>query len=136
MVDYFDEQTPDAKNVVMLKSTNQDKSYYAVYGWTPISGLKGEDVPNANTRWTLMDGNTLTERSPITLQWKNKKGVTFQRRISIDENFMFSITQSVFNDSETKLRLAPYGIIARHGKPDTIGFYILHEGVLQRKTVS
>ena len=45
---------------------------------------------------------------------------------------MFSITQSVENNSGTTHRLAPYGMIARHGEPDDLkGFFILHEGVIR-----
>ncbi len=130
MVDYFEEQKPGSKNVVMLSPSSRNKPYYAVYGWTPIAGLTAGDVPNANTSWKLVDGQSLTERSPITLQWKNSRGVIFQRKISIDKNFMFSIKQTVYNDTNDTIRLAPYGIIARHGQPETIGFYILHEGVV------
>ena len=40
---------------------------------------------------------------------------------------MFSIEQSVENKSSKNFDLQPYGIIARHGEPDVIGFFILHE---------
>ncbi|MDG2474256.1 MAG: membrane protein insertase YidC [Paracoccaceae bacterium] len=133
LIDYFDEQKPDSKNVVILTPAGEDKSYYASYGWTPVSGLSLKDVPNANSEWTLVAGRVLSENNPIKLQWKNNIGLIFQRQISIDEDFMFSITQSVINQSNQNIKLAPYGIIARHGKPDTIGFYILHEGVVASK---
>ena len=133
LVDYFEELTPDSQNVVMLRPSGEDMAYYSVYGWTPISGITQNEVPNANTIWNLVEGRTLTERNPITLQWDNNNGVTFQRKISIDKNFMFSIKQTVFNNSNKTIKLAPYGIIARHGKPETIGFYILHEGVVAAK---
>ena len=133
LIDYFEEQKPESKNVVILKPASEKKSYYASYGWTPVSGLSLKDVPNANTEWSLVSGRILSENSPITLQWKNNNGLIFQRHIAVDENFMFSITQIVVNQSNKNIRLAPYGIIARHGKPDTIGFYILHEGIVASK---
>ena len=133
LIDYFDDQKPDSKNVVILTPAGENKSYYAAYGWTPVSGLSPADVPNANSKWTLIAGRVLSENSPIKLQWKNNTGLVFQRQISIDENFMFSITQSVINQSNQNIKVAPYGIIARHGKPDTIGSYILHEGVVASK---
>ena len=133
LIDYFNEQKSGSQNVVILKPSGEDKSYYAAYGWTPVSGVSAQDVPNANTIWTLASGRTLSENNSITLQWKNSIGLIFQRQISIDENFMFSIRQSVINQSNQIVKVAPYGIIARHGKPDTIGFYILHEGVVAAK---
>ena len=133
LIDYFEEQKSGSKNVVILTPASEDKSYYASYGWTAVLGLSLKDVPNANTTWSLVSGRTLSEDNPITLQWKNNNGIIFQRQISVDENFMFTIRQSVINQSNQNIRLAPYGIIARHGKPDTIGFYILHEGVVASK---
>ena len=134
LIDYYDSQDQDAKNVVMLKPTGQEQSYYAVYGWSAVAGLATTDVPNANTIWSLTSANSvLTEKAPITLQWKNTKGIIFQKEISIDENFMFSIQQSVLNTTNSNFKVAPYGIIARQGRPDTIGFYILHEGVVASK---
>jgi YidC/Oxa1 family membrane protein insertase len=44
---------------------------------------------------------------------------------------MFTVTQSVENTTDTDQRLAPYGIVARHGEPETINFFILHEGVVR-----
>jgi YidC/Oxa1 family membrane protein insertase len=46
---------------------------------------------------------------------------------------MFSVTQSVENTSGAEVRLAPYGIVARHGLPDDLqNFFILHEGVVRK----
>ena len=43
---------------------------------------------------------------------------------------MFQITQSVINGGNSAIKIYPYGNITRNGQPDTIGFYILHEGVV------
>ena len=46
---------------------------------------------------------------------------------------MFSVTQNVENTSGADVRLAPYGIVARHGLPDDLqNFFILHEGVVRK----
>ena len=51
--------------------------------------------------------------------------------MSVDANYMFTMVQSVENRTGAEVRLAPYGIIARHGKPsDLKNFYILHEGAI------
>jgi len=95
-----------------------------------IDDLKDE-VPGARTQWTIESGDVLTDQSPVTLKWTSPSGLVFRRIISIDENYLFSITQSVENPTGETVKLAPYGIIARHGEPETIGFYILHEGVVR-----
>ena len=117
--------------VTLLSPVGSQNAYYALYGWAPSGDLTYEQVPGANTQWTLEAGETLTPTTPVTLAWSNDAGLTFRRTISVDEDFMFSVTQAVENTSQTARRLQPYGIVARHGEPaDIVGFFILHEGVV------
>ncbi len=125
LLDYFETQEENAKNIELFQYENEN--YYAVYGW---SSRDRENVPNPNTVWNLAKGKTLTPSTPITLQWTSPKGVIFEREISIDEDFLFTIKQRVFNQSNATIDLAAYGILARHSAPETIGFYILHEGIV------
>ena len=125
LLDYFETQEENSKNIELFQYENEN--YYAVYGW---SSRDRENVPNPNTVWSLAKGKTLTPGTPITLQWTSPKGVIFEREISIDEDFLFTIKQRVFNQSNATIDLAAYGILARHSAPETIGFYILHEGIV------
>ena len=124
--------TNDAPEIVQfLSPVGQQDAYYALYGWAPGSGLGAEDVPGANTLWTAPADAELTPDSPVTLTWDNGKGLTFNRTIAVDEDYMFAITQSVTNASGGAVSLAPYGTLARHGEPaDMKNFFILHEGVV------
>jgi len=129
---YFDTLEPDSPNVRLLSPVGEPGAYYALYGWTPGGNLGFDDVPGANTLWAVESGDTLTVDTPVTLRWDNGAGLIFRRTISIDEDFMFTISQSVENTSETDARVAPYGIVARHGLPEDLqNFFILHEGVVQ-----
>ncbi len=129
--DYRVSIEPDAPIVTVLSPVGQPEAYYALYGWAPGAGLTLEDVPGANTEWQVESGETLTPDSPLTLIWDNGNGLTFRRVLEIDENFMFTVTQSVENQSGSAATLAPYGILARHGEPlDLKNFFILHEGVV------
>ncbi len=126
---YRDSLGPDSPTVTLLKPAGEDHAYYALHGWAPGGDLGNDDVPGALTEWRLEDGETLTPETPITLAWTNADGMVFRRTISVDEKYMFSVTQSVENNSATSQRLAPYGVILRHGTPeDLTGFYILQEG--------
>ena len=125
LLDYFEKQEENSKNIELFQYENEN--YYAVYGW---SSRDQENVPNPNTVWKLAKGNALTPETPITLQWTSPKGVIFERELSIDEDFLFTIKQRVFNQSNATVDLAAYGILARHSAPETIGFYILHEGIV------
>lgn len=122
---------PDSPVVTLLKPAGVQHAYYALHGWAPGAGLDPSMVPTADTVWTLESGETLTETTPVTLRWDNGRGLIFRQEISVDANYMFVVRQSVQNDTGADVRLAPYGIIARHGTPpDLKNFYILHEGVI------
>ena len=126
--------SPDVRLLAPVGATelNAAKPYYAVYGWLPTAG--GVDpalLPGARTLWTLESGDTLAPGKPITLAWDNGAGLVFHRTISIDDKYLFTVEQSVQNNTGAAVRLAPYGIVARHGKPDTQNFYVLHEGAVR-----
>ncbi|MED5532042.1 MAG: membrane protein insertase YidC [Pseudomonadota bacterium] len=130
LVNYRETLDNTSNNVSLLAPTGSNKPYYATHGWVAMEGLKREDTPNSNTVWALKSGTILTEDSPIILTWKNGQGIIFEKKISVDENYMFEITQSVINGGNSSIKIYPYGNITRNGQPDTIGFYILHEGVV------
>ncbi|MCV2877292.1 membrane protein insertase YidC [Sedimentimonas flavescens] len=105
--------------------------YYAVYGWAPAGGLDPALVPGPRTVWSAPEGATLTPATPVEITWDNGAGLVFHRKIEIDENYLFTITQRVENNTGATVRLAPYGIIARHGIPEGNRVYVLHEGAVR-----
>ena len=130
---YFETLEEDSPTVTLLSPVGESEAYYALYGWAPAGDLAFEDVPGANTEWQIESGETLTPETPVTLVWDNGNGLIFRRSIAIDEDFMFQVTQSVENTTDASARLAPYGIVARHGLPsDLQNFFILHEGVVRK----
>ncbi len=129
--DYRVSLDEDAEIVTMLSPVGDASAYYALYGWAPGTGLALDDVPGANTEWTLEQGTTLGLNAPVTLIWDNGKGLVFRRMLAVDADYLFTITQSVENTSGAAASMAPYGILARHGEPqDLKNFFILHEGVV------
>ncbi len=123
----------DSPIVTLFSPEGQDGAYYALYGWAPAGDLGRDDVPGATTIWQVEGNRKLTAETPVMLVWNNGKGMTFRREIAVDNEYMFTITQSVENAGESTQRLAPYGVIRRHGLPaDLSGFYILHEGAISQ----
>ncbi len=122
--------------VELLSPVGSESAYYALYGWAPGAGLAATDVPGPNTLWALETGKTLSVDSPVTLKWDNGQGLIFRRNISVDQDYMFTVTQSVENTTQAEVAMAPYGILARHGMgedgtlPGLKKFFILHEGVI------
>ncbi|MEM7296048.1 MAG: membrane protein insertase YidC, partial [Pseudomonadota bacterium] len=130
--DYRTEALGSAPIVDLLRPLGTDGAYYALFGWAPGGNVDANAVPGADTLWTVSEGRTLSVGEPITLSWSNGAGLSFSRQISIDEDFLFTITQSVRNDSGAEVSLAPYGTLARHGQPDDLkNFFILHEGLVR-----
>ena len=106
------------------------KPYYAVYGWMPAAGTDPALVPGPATMWQVESGTALAPGQPVTLRWDNGAGQIFRRIYELDDKFLFTITQTLENTGTAPFSAAPYGILARHGKPDTQNFFVLHEGVV------
>ncbi len=127
--DYRETVDPKSENIVLLAPSGSPLPFYAEFGWVIVdSKIK---VPNSETVWTR-DGGTgaLTPEQPLKLTWDNGEGVTFRRTISIDRNYMFRVQDEVENKTQETLRLHPYGLVSRHGTPQVLGYYILHEGLI------
>jgi len=127
--DYRETLDPEADIVTVLSPVGSEDAFYALYGWAPGGGLTPDDVPGPATLWQIETDGALTPENPITLRWDSPAGLTFTRQIAIDNDFMFTVTQSVTNGSGSTATLAPYGVLARHGQPEDLkNFFILHEG--------
>ncbi|WP_366657707.1 membrane protein insertase YidC [Fodinicurvata sp. EGI_FJ10296] len=124
LLDYRESPDPESREIVLLSPRNAPAPYYADFGWLAQAGM---DVPDTQTVWSA-DGEELTADNPITLTWANDSGLTFEKTISIDEDFMVSVTQRVTNESGDPVTISPYGRVVRMGTPETLGFFILHEG--------
>jgi YidC/Oxa1 family membrane protein insertase len=117
--------------VRLLSPVGQDFPYYALMGWAPGAGTDAADLPDARTQWSLASGGPLSPGKPVVLTWSNSKGLTFTREISVDENFLFSITDSVKNAGAAPAVMYPYGVIARHGLPEMKSIFVVHEGMVR-----
>jgi YidC/Oxa1 family membrane protein insertase len=125
--DYRESVEPDSPNIILLSPQGSESAYYGEFGW--VAGGDGTALPTADTVWQS-DGTTLTADQPLTLTWDNGAGLLFTRTVAIDENYLFTVTQSVTNNGAAPVTLYPYGLIARQGTPVTSGFFILHEGLI------
>jgi YidC/Oxa1 family membrane protein insertase len=127
---YRETLDPGAETVVLLNPAGGPAPYFVDYGWRRTVDSDPGPLPSAATEWTVEAGETLTTATPVTLRWDNGQGLTFRRTFAVDDQYMFTVTQSVENSTGDAVTLAPYGVIARRGEPDGIGFYILHEGAV------
>jgi YidC/Oxa1 family membrane protein insertase len=127
--DYHETVDPKSPTIVLLAPSGSPQPFYAEFGWVIVdSKIK---VPTSETVWTRDGGNgALTPDNPLKLVWNNGEGVTFRRTITVDRQYMFKVVDAVENKTQETLRLHPYGLVSRHGTPQVLGYYILHEGLI------
>ena len=114
--------------IVLLNPKNLKTGYYVETGWATNS--ENIEIPNSKTIWKIEGNNKLTPSNPISLKWENDQGIIFEKRISIDDEYLFSVDQSIKNTTEKKYNFYPYGQIIRNNSPEVTNFYILHEGLI------
>ncbi|HEX6842289.1 MAG TPA: membrane protein insertase YidC [Stellaceae bacterium] len=117
---------PHSPPIVLLSPDGSEHAYFVEHGWVtaPNSTVK---APDGTTRWTASQG-ALTPQHPIDLTWDNGSGVRFIRHYAVDDNYMFTVTETVENKSGNPITLYPYALVSRTGNPITSSTYILHEG--------
>ena len=112
--------------IILLNPREAQNGYFVETGWATNS--KNVDVPNAQTVWQIEGNNKLTPNRPVNLTWENDLGIKFQKKISLDNQYLFTIDQSITNSTNNKYDFYSYGQIIRKTAPEVTNFYILHEG--------
>lgn len=115
-----------SENVSLFNPTKTQDAYFAEYGW--LSNDTTIALPNAETIWTLVGNQELTPQTPVTLEWDNGQGIKFINQLSLDEHYLFSIKQSVENNSDKAITLFPYGLLSKQLNPENLSRSVVHEG--------
>jgi YidC/Oxa1 family membrane protein insertase len=125
---YRETVEPDSPIITLLTPAGLPHSYFAEEGWVPVAGA-AIAVPDAKTVWAVEGDNAaLTAATPVTLVWDNGAGLVFRRTISIDEHYLFTISQTIENNTAGDVALYPYARVIRYNTPHVANFFIQHEG--------
>ncbi|WP_440935810.1 membrane protein insertase YidC [Candidatus Pelagibacter sp.] len=116
------------QRVTLLGPRNIKEGYLIDSGF--VTSDKNIDVPNSDTIWSIEGNNKLTVGSPIKLSWSNEQGLKFEKIISLDDKYLFTVKQKIINKSNNKYDFYSYGQIIRNEIPEIIDFLILHEGLI------
>ena len=116
------------EKITLLGPRNTENGYLIESGF--VTSDKNIDIPNSDSIWSVIGNNKLTNKSPIKLSWTNNQGVRFEKEISLDDKYLFTINQSVINSTDKKYDFYAYGQIIRNKIPEISNFYILHEGLI------
>ncbi|MFI4975697.1 MAG: membrane protein insertase YidC [Caulobacterales bacterium] len=114
--------------VELLRPEGTQNAYFALTGW---EGANLPGLPNDSTVWTDASGGPLTPDNPLVLTYATPQGLAFTRRIAVDKDAMFTVTDTVANQGAAQVSLTPYGSVQRRGVPATLGRNgIVHEGAI------
>ncbi len=130
LLNYKESLNDDSKNINLFSPEETANPYYIEFGWKKLSNNSSViDLPMRDTQWSATASN-LTPNSPVTLVWTNNQNVTFKIHFEIDDNYLFNVSQIIENNSSSNIEVFPYRLIKRINFPDTINFFILHEGLI------
>ncbi|MCP4386422.1 MAG: membrane protein insertase YidC, partial [Hyphomicrobiales bacterium] len=126
--DFHETVDPTSPTIILLSPANGPDGYFAEFGWIGTADVG--PVPGPDTVWTAPPGAELSDETPVVLTYDNGEGLVFSREISVDEFYMFSVTDTVSNKTAGAVGLSPYGRITRFNEPVIEGWFILHEGLI------
>ena len=129
LVKFRETVDPKSPPIVLLSPSGSPEPFYAEFGWTNAAGASLK-VPTADTVWKQASSGALGIGHPVTLTYDNGEGLEFRRTIAVDDKYLFTIKDEVANKSDKAVSLFPFALISRHGTPKTLGYYILHEGLI------
>ncbi|MDZ7589008.1 MAG: membrane protein insertase YidC [Parasphingorhabdus sp.] len=109
LVDYRVELAKKSPPVRLFAPSNTEKAYFSRFGWS-AADIK---VPDDQSVWNVVEGNSLTPKTPVTLRWANDSGQIFQLRFAIDDNYLITAQQSVTNNGAAPVAVTPYSLISR-----------------------
>ena len=118
----------DSPIIELLNPSALPNGQYAEIGF--VGDAASGAVPGPDTVWTVEGNQTLTPSTPVTLSFTNDKGLTFKRTIAVDDNYMFTVSDTVTNSGTAPATLSNYGRVTRFDKPDHASIYVLHEGLI------
>ena len=116
---------PTSDLIEFLNPLGSQDAYYLYTGW--VSSDSTLELPNNKSIWKT-DKTSMGVDDPVKLFWTNSQGITFEKIISLDENYLFNVDQRVINNSDRSFDLFPFGLSKRQGIPEMQNFFILHEG--------
>ena len=130
----YNETLGSDKKVTYLNPKETKEGYFIETGWA-TSNIEGVSLPNKDTIWRVKGNNKLSAESPVIIEWDNKSGLIFRKKIQLDNKFLFRITQEIQNKSSGVVELYPYAQITRNQKPvlqagSMSGTLILHDGFI------
>ena len=120
---YKETVAKDSPPIRLFSPAGTPDAYFASFGWRDA----GLAPPAADTVWTA-SARVLTPRSPVTLTAANGKGQTFAIEIAVDNDYLFTVKQTVANAGTAPVPVAAYGLVNRIGVSKDPDSWTIHTG--------
>jgi len=119
---------PESDEIELFSPLNTEQSYFVDMGWFGPQGAS-YDLPGLESEWAI-SGGSLTPGNEVMLTYEGDDGLIFTRHISIDERYMFTISDHVDNESGAPVILYPYARIQRPDLPEVRSTWVVHDGFI------
>jgi YidC/Oxa1 family membrane protein insertase len=127
LVKYRETVDPNSPPIDLLSPAGSPNPFFAEFGWIDAT----RTLVGGETVWRQEGTGALTVDHPVTLVYTDAAtGLEFRRTISVDDKYLFRVTDQVANKSSNPTTIYPYGRILRYGTPPTLGYSVLHEGLI------
>ncbi|MBR0552064.1 membrane protein insertase YidC [Stakelama marina] len=121
--DYKQTVAKNSPPIRLLSPAGAEKSYFAGFGWRS-DGIK---APGPDTVWKAQ-GDVLSPGKPVTLEADNGQGQRFRITIAVDDQYMFTIKQTVANTGGGPVQVRPYALVNRSGESADKDTWTIHTG--------
>lgn len=96
--------------VALLSPRFSDEANYLTFGFS--SNDSNIIMPNENTLWTA-DQAALTPEQSVNFSYTNPQGLVFKVKLSLDDNYLFQVQQTIENPTSRDLVITSYGRLNR-----------------------
>lgn len=114
----------DSPLVEFLSPGGTKNAYFSEFGW--VTNDKKIDLPNSETIWRA-DKAEIKGDDKVNLYWHNNQGIKFNIEFILDDDYMFSVKQTVINESKQSIEYQNYGLVSRLVPKDSKSA-VFHEG--------
>ena len=120
---YKESIAKDSPPIRLFSPAGTTDAYFAGFGWR----ADGLTPPAADAVWTA-SAPVLTPNKPVTLTASNPQGQRFAIEIAIDNDYLFTVKQTVANGGGAAVPVAAYGLVSRVGVSKDPDSWTIHTG--------
>ena len=83
---------PTSDLIEFLNPEGSDNAYHVYTGW--LSSDSTIKLPNSDSIW-IADKSSMDVNNPVKLTWTSSQNITFEKIISLDENYLFNVIKGL-----------------------------------------